>query len=92
MGIDRTEEAIERQPPEKSGVYKKLSEYLHRCPSRHRQNIRLHRESGVLQEAGFRKLGLAPCSRLPAFFRAKPQHPRLRIWKQEAGSRRHLNF
>ena len=51
-----------------------------------------HRESGVLQEAGFRKLGLAPCSRLPAFFRAKPQHPRLRIWKQEAGSRTHLKL
>ncbi len=51
-----------------------------------------HRESGVLQEAGFRKLGLALCSRLPAFFRAEPQHPRLRIWKQEAGSRTHLKL
>ncbi len=45
-----------------------------------------HRESGFLQEAGFRKVGLAPCFRLPAFFRAEPQHPRLRIWKQEKSS------
>ncbi len=29
-----------------------------------------HRESGVLQEAGLRKVGLAPCFRLPAFLRA----------------------
>ena len=27
-----------------------------------------HRESGVLQEAGFKKRGLAPCPRLPAFW------------------------
>jgi hypothetical protein len=45
----------------------------------------LHRESAFLQEAGFRKVGLAPCFRLPAFFRAEPQHPRLRIRK--TGSR-----
>ena len=65
-------------------------------PSHHGKATRppwgAHRESGFLQEAGFRKVGLAPCFRLPAFFRAEPQHPRLRIRKQEAGGRTHLKL
>ncbi len=41
-----------------------------RCAVLCRAVLTRHRESGVLQEAGFRKVGLAPCFRLPAFFRA----------------------
>jgi hypothetical protein len=57
-----------------------------------------HRESasGVLQEAGFKKRGLAPCPRLPAFWTwvtdPSCNIPGCGRRGQEAGSRMHLKF
>ena len=56
----------------------------------------IHRESGFLQEAGFKKTGLAPCPRLPAFWTwvtdPSCNIPGCGRWGQEAGSRMHLKF